>query len=163
MFISSAESAYKEVENKTLFCLNKLHDPPSSNLRNCPSPTEHLAVSFNSRGGAEANSNSLSSDSGLHTEKTSEMSSDDFDPKLDENSPTESGAVADKPAGRESPDTAIKPVVRSASEVMPRSRGVNVKDRIGKFLENKEPNISPTTSVRPAPKKCKNYLNYLIL
>lgn len=89
----------------------------------------------------EINFNSLSSDSGLHTEKTSEMSSDDFDTKLDETS---------KAAGSTSPVVGSAP---KSSENVPRSRGVNVKDRMSLFLGNNEPNISPISSARPGPKK----------
>lgn len=124
----------------TAFWDDKSSEPPSSDLRNCPSPTEHLAV----------NSNSLSSDSGLQTEKTSEMSSDDFDTKMDVNSPSDK-----TPLESTSPDCSSKIFGRgsSAFENLPRSRGGNVKDRMNIFLGNKEPNISPATSGRPSPKK----------
>lgn len=110
----------------------------------------HSAVS-----NSELNLHSLSSDSGLHTGKTSEMSSDDFNVKLedDQSSPTHA-----KESPSEKPESAADSGDSSSKTTPVRlSRVGSVKSRVNIFqhIENK-PAVSPVKeSNRPAPKKCK--------
>lgn len=115
------------------------------------SQSQHSAVS-----NSELNLHSLSSDSGLQTGKTSEISSDDFNCKMEDEhlSPTDPGND-----GQDKVQSASESGGDSSSKSTPirLSRVGSVKSRVNIFqhIENK-PQTSPVKeSNRPAPKKCE--------
>lgn len=117
-----------------------------------------------SAGNSELNLHSLSSDSGLHTEKTSEMSSGDFNSKLEDEQPspttdTTTGKELSSGEGKDSPASCdiSKPTPVRLSRVG------SVKSRVNIFqhLDNKQNTatapITATEPKRPTPKKCKTF------
>lgn len=121
------------------------------------SQSQHSAVS-----NSEVNLHSLSSDSGLQTGKTSEISSDDFNCKMEDEhlSPTDAGI-----GGHDKGQSASESGGDSSSKSTPvrLSRVGSVKSRVNIFqhIENK-PQTSPVKeSNRPAPKKCELIIWYL--
>lgn len=111
-----------------------------------------------STGNSELNLHSLSSDSGLHTEKTSEMSSGDFTSKMEDDQPSPTSAETNN---KGSPSPGSDNNNKGAAPVR-LSRVGSVKSRVNIFqhLDNKQ-NAAPTASAtgteskRPTPKKCK--------
>lgn len=109
----------------------------------------------NSVANSELNLHSVSSDSGLHTEKTSEMSSGDFTSKMedDQSSPTTEMEKETAP----NCDNTNKP-----STPVRLSRVGSVKSRVNIFqhLDNKQNTTAPPVleTKRPTPKKRKSCL-----
>lgn len=124
-------------------------------------------VTEHSVGNSELNLHSLSSDSGLHTEKTSEMSSGDFNSKLEDEqpSPTTAEEVA---GGKDSP--ASCDISRPTPVRLSRVGSVKSRVNIFQHLDNKQntteaPNAGAASdsSKRPTPKKRKICLYCYIL
>lgn len=116
-------------------------------------------------GNSELNLHSLSSDSGLHTEKTSEMSSGDFNSKVEDERSSPTAAVVEVEGDKDSPAScdSNKPTPVRLSRVG------SVKSRVNIFqhLENKQntteaPNAAAPDTKRPTPKKCKRYV-YIVI
>lgn len=111
-------------------------------------------------GYSKLNLHSVSSDSGLQTEKTSEMSSGDFNTKMDEEQPSPT-AEQKKDSARErkeSPSSCDK----NKQTPVRLSRVGSVKSRVNIF-QHLDPNTAvPSTnkveSKRPTPKKCRRAL-----
>lgn len=116
---------------------------------------------------SEGNSlHSLSSDSGLHTEKTSELSSGEFNSKVEEDEPTMDTGKESPASGCDASSVGSKPTPVRLSRVG------SVKSRVNIFQQqqdNKQNTTVPsavannaTESKRPVPKKRKLDHNLLL-
>lgn len=112
---------------------------------------------------SELNLNSLSSDSGLHTGKTSEMSSGDFNNKFEGESPSIEETVTTECDGDEcvNAEPSSNQQAENRSDDSPvrtlLSRNNSVKSKVNIFqdLENRQKLEPIQQSVRPQPKRSK--------
>lgn len=112
---------------------------------------------------SELNLNSLSSDSGLHTGKTSEMSSGDFNSKIEETTPSNED-LASSNENNNNENNVMEAKIDSngstpiESPVRSLTRTNSVKNKVGIFqdLENRmktDPKAAVPPTGRPVPKK----------